>query len=118
MIVIEHETTSAEPKGSLKRGGNGIQDTHRMELRSLPTLLAYALLSLVSLVFLLILKKTSSPCDVTTWAIQSATTAWPFHTRARADLDVNWSVCIVRGYSFSVGHVVQTCTSVTGFQLS
>ena len=41
-------------------------NTHRMELRSLPPLLAYALLSLVSLVFLLILKKTSSPCDVTT----------------------------------------------------
>lgn len=88
-----------------------------MELRSLPTLLAYALLSLVSLVFLLILKKTSSPCDVTTWAIQSASAMLPFHTRARADLDVNWCGSLISS-SFGVGHVVQTCTSVAGFQLS
>ena len=89
-----------------------------MELRSLPTLLAYALLSFVSFVFLLILKKTSSPCDVTTWAIQSATAAWPFHTRARADLDVNWSVSFSSGSYFGVGHVVQACTGVARFQLS
>jgi hypothetical protein len=37
-----------------------------MEFTSLPTLFAYAACSLLSFVFRLILKKTSSPCDDTT----------------------------------------------------
>ena len=42
-------------------------DTHRILLTSLPTLFAYAPCSLLSFVFLLILKKTSSPCADTTY---------------------------------------------------
>lgn len=41
--------------------------TDLMLFKSFPTLVAYALRSFVSFVFVLILKKTSSPCDVTTY---------------------------------------------------